>query len=99
MADRRPHARPAVPLALGLLLACPALAQAPDLALLEYLGSFDEDDESWYVDVQMREADPGAPPAAPIDAPDRHPDGERTPPGANAAPPRDEVAAAEDDDE
>ena len=35
-----------------------ALAQQPDLAFLEYLGSFDEDDESWYVDVQLSEEEP-----------------------------------------
>ena len=57
----------AVKVASALALCVPAYAQddAPDLDFLEYLGSWEEEDESWYVEVQLEE--PGDADASPQD--------------------------------
>lgn len=54
----------ALPLAAVLALSVPAMAQDddPSLDFLEYLGSWDEEDETWYVDVQIAEPENDASP-------------------------------------
>lgn len=49
----------AVQLVSAVLIAPPVLAQdeEPDLDFLEYLGRWEDDDELWYVEVQIAEAD------------------------------------------
>ena len=48
----------AMQLASALALSSPVSAQDDDLSLdfLEYLGSWEEEDEAWYVEVQIEEA-------------------------------------------
>lgn len=61
----------AVQLVSAFLCAAPVLAQdeEPDLDFLEYLGSWEDDDESWYVEVQIAEADDEGNEEADEDAP------------------------------
>lgn len=49
----------AMQLASTLMLSASALAQEeePSLDFLEYLGSWEEGDEAWYVEVQIEEND------------------------------------------
>jgi hypothetical protein len=48
-----------VQLAAAVALSSPVLAQddEPSLDFLEYLGSWEEGDEAWYVEVQIEESD------------------------------------------
>lgn len=61
----------AVQLVSAVLCAAPVLAQdeEPDLDFLEYLGSWEDDDESWYVEVQIAEANDAGDEEADEDAP------------------------------
>lgn len=49
----------AVQLAAAVAMSSPVLAQddEPSLDFLEYLGSWEEGDEAWYVEVQIEESD------------------------------------------
>ena len=51
--------RRAVQFAAAVAISTPALAQdeEPSLDFLEYLGSWEEDDEAWYVEVQIERSD------------------------------------------
>ncbi len=61
----------AVEFAAAVAMSAPAVAQdeQPSLDFLEYLGSWEEDDEAWYVEVQIEDSKGEQTPAEAADAP------------------------------
>ena len=72
MGARQWHTGITMSVAAASMLALPVSAQAPapDLEFLEYLGSFEESDEAWYVDVQIEELEHEGEPEARERAPE-----------------------------